>query len=747
MGLEIPGYKVLRTLGRGGMATVYLAQQEIFERQVALKVMSKALAADESFGKRFFREAKIVSQLVHPNIVTVHDVGVANGHYYLSMEYIDGSDLKHIRHQLSLRQKIQAVADIAKALDYAGSKGFIHRDIKPENIMFHKTDGRAVLTDFGIAKAAEADTAMTQAGTAIGTPHYMSPEQAKGKAVDPRSDIYSLGVVFFLLLAGRVPFDAESAVAIGIKHITEPVPLLPEGLDALQPIIDTLLAKKPENRYQHAAEFVDDVALINIELLEQSISYAQELQQPDSADSDTPTEKHRAISAVDLAVAYDDQDTIINERTSLMSWFVGFLIAFSLVGWLLYYQKPEWITPWLEKGKTLVEEGYNNIQEPKVPREPIPQRDTKRSIEQAEVEVTPVKKPASSTRTKPRIVADAKPSIERVDNKQHISPATAVTPSSAPKPRPSPAMSIAAYEKQLSELQNRYTTDSVYLAELVELQRRFIRDYPAHAAAEKSLATLRASELAQVNALIDQGKMLPAKKRLGQLRALFPDIADATFSRLERKIALNLQIEHLLGEAQQYLQQRQYTSPAGSNAAERYRQVLRLDSTNTDAISGFNKALANTVTRGYKELERKRYQQALVKAERVLALNAGHKKALGLKRRAQAAIDYQVQIQSWFTLASRRLRSHHYFTPDNDSAYDYYDQILRREPGNTEAMTSQKRVVDAFARNIWSLVGDEDFVEVREQIAVAKRKLPGNQRLQSLSAAVEEVLADKVISP
>lgn len=153
MTINLPGYKILRTLGKGGMATVYLAEQEIFEREVALKVMSKSLAEDPSFGQRFMREAKIVSQLVHPNIVTVHDVGVHEGYYYLSMQVIDGLDLKQSRRSLSLRQKVTAIRDIAKALDYAGSKGYVHRDIKPENILFHTSDGRAVLTDFGIARA------------------------------------------------------------------------------------------------------------------------------------------------------------------------------------------------------------------------------------------------------------------------------------------------------------------------------------------------------------------------------------------------------------------------------------------------------------------------------------------------------------------------------------------------------------------------------------------------------------------
>ena len=256
MSLSIPGYKIIRTLGKGGMATVYLAVQEIFEREVALKVMARGLSDDPAFGQRFFREARIVSKLVHPNIVTVYDVGVHQGLYYLSMEYIDGQDLKMARNRLDNNQKIQVVQDIARALEFAGQKGYVHRDIKPENIMLFAADNRAVLMDFGIARAGDTDISVTQAGTAIGTPHYMSPEQAKGQSVDVRSDLYSLGIVFYLLLTGRVPYDGDSAVAIGIKHITQPLPILPAELAAVQPILNSLLAKKPQDRYHSPSQLV-----------------------------------------------------------------------------------------------------------------------------------------------------------------------------------------------------------------------------------------------------------------------------------------------------------------------------------------------------------------------------------------------------------------------------------------------------------------------------------------------------------
>ena len=266
---KIPGYRILRPLGQGGMASVYLAIEEKFEREVALKIMSSTLATDMDFVERFLREARIVANLVHPNIVTVHDVGVYEGISYLGMEYIPGTDLKSQRLELNLLQSLSVIKDVASALNFAASKGVVHRDVKPENIMLHGRDGHAVLMDFGIARAADSSSnTVTRTGMVIGTPQYMSPEQAKGLKVDSRGDLYSLGVVFFQLLTGKVPYTADSAVAIGIKHITEPVPLLPESVSLFQPIINCLLAKHPEQRFENAEQLIKAIESIDLKTIE-----------------------------------------------------------------------------------------------------------------------------------------------------------------------------------------------------------------------------------------------------------------------------------------------------------------------------------------------------------------------------------------------------------------------------------------------------------------------------------------------
>src|SRR5690606_23441356 len=197
--------------------------------------------------------------------------------YFLSMEYVQGQELAFKHPQLSLSQCLNVIKDVAKALDYAGKKGYVHRDVKPENIMLHDEDSRAVLMDFGIARATDLSSGMTQTGMAIGTPHYMSPEQAKGQPVDPRADIYSLGVVLFLLLTGRLPYHADSAVVVGIMHVSEAIPQLPGHLAVFQPILERVLAKRPEDRYQTAAELIADLNQLTAEQIQQAEETRQQL--------------------------------------------------------------------------------------------------------------------------------------------------------------------------------------------------------------------------------------------------------------------------------------------------------------------------------------------------------------------------------------------------------------------------------------------------------------------------------------
>ena len=253
--VHVSGYTIIRKLGEGGMASVYLAMQQSLDREVALKVMSPVLAANATFCEQFMKEGRIAAKLTHPHLMTVHDIGEENGVYYLASEYLPAGTLRERMDRITTAEVLEVARDIASGLAFAHEQGFVHRDVKPGNIMF-RANGTAVLADFGIAKAMKTVSAATMAGNAIGTPDYMSPEQAQASMIDGRSDLYSLGAVMYECLAGHKPYQANDAYAVALMHVTEPVPKLPENVAWLQPLIDGLMAKNPEERFATGDAFI-----------------------------------------------------------------------------------------------------------------------------------------------------------------------------------------------------------------------------------------------------------------------------------------------------------------------------------------------------------------------------------------------------------------------------------------------------------------------------------------------------------
>ncbi len=238
------------------MASVYLAVQESLDREVALKVMAPHLAANKEFTDRFLKEGRITAKLSHPNLVTVYDIGQAGSVYYLAAEFIPGGTLRdRMARGLTVSDVLDVMRDVAQGLHYAHEMGFVHRDVKPGNVLF-RANGSAVLADFGIAKSVDQKTMSTQVGSAIGTPHYMSPEQARAEKVDGRSDLYSLGAMFYELLTGAPPYDADDPFTIALMHVTHPVPELPAHLRWLQPLLSGLMAKRADERFASGEEFL-----------------------------------------------------------------------------------------------------------------------------------------------------------------------------------------------------------------------------------------------------------------------------------------------------------------------------------------------------------------------------------------------------------------------------------------------------------------------------------------------------------
>jgi serine/threonine-protein kinase len=267
---RIPGYKIIKKVGSGAMATVFMAKQLSLDRLVAIKVLPKRLSANANFIERFYKEGRAAAQLNHPNIVSAYDVGKSGEHHYFVMEYVDGRtayDRIIKERRIEEAEAISIVAQVAEALQHAHDRGFIHRDIKPKNIMISR-EGKAKLADLGLARAlSDKEAAEAEAGRAYGTPYYISPEQIRGEVkIGPAADIYGLGATLYHMVTGRVPFEGKNPSAVMHKHLKSqlipPDHVNPKISAGCAQVIEMMMAKKPSDRYRRAADVLHDLRLI-----------------------------------------------------------------------------------------------------------------------------------------------------------------------------------------------------------------------------------------------------------------------------------------------------------------------------------------------------------------------------------------------------------------------------------------------------------------------------------------------------
>jgi serine/threonine-protein kinase PpkA len=256
-----PGYRTLHLVGQGGQAQVYLAERVRDGKQLALKVLDRSLRQDAVFLERFVREHKLLASLENENIARIFDQGFSGDHPYIAMEFLPGGTLaSRSREGIAARDALRIMSQVARALDAIHARGIVHRDLKPANILF-RSNGQPVIVDFGLARDLAINSTLTIAGQVLATPRYMSPEQCMGRTADHRSDLYAMGAIFYEMLTGTKLFGSVTPADLIRMHVSDPVPQLEGPLAGCQPILDRLLAKRPEDRFQSARELFAAVSV------------------------------------------------------------------------------------------------------------------------------------------------------------------------------------------------------------------------------------------------------------------------------------------------------------------------------------------------------------------------------------------------------------------------------------------------------------------------------------------------------
>ncbi len=636
--IEIPNYEIGKLAGRGGVAEVYLARHKLLDRTVAIKVIFPTQADDQA-DKRFLKEAKVVAGLRHPNIVSIYDVGVYENKYYIIMEYLEGGDLKqNVQRTLAIPQTLKIIRQITSALGHAHDKGFVHRDIKSQNIMF-RADGTAVLTDFGIVKDLTADSGYTLDGTSIGTPHYMSPEQAQGTEVDWRTDIYSLGVTFYEMLTGSVPYNADSAIAVALKHIKDPVPQLPEQFASFQPLIDKLMAKNPDDRFQSAQDLLRAISELDGEGLP----------------NETVVMKHKSLQKVNLS-----------------NILFGVLVG-CLIGGLMFLSQP-YFSRFIDRQnitETQTAKGphvKSATQNPKRPFLDAIKKNWTTSVDSKELTDLIVKKDYSEALTyisqiRKEMPATSNEMIQKADrfieSKQNMNAGDIYNTVLSVDPQNTSALmgllyvaiekqqamatnqspSIAEYDALLALLNKAINnTDSQYFKQLKIESVESVYEFARH--------QLEQQRFQQAGIWVKTGlKNAPDHLRLKKLGYL-----------IQAQISIN---------------ENRLTLPDQDNALAYYRKVLQIDPDDQAARQGISRISDKYKTMALDAQKKNKYNEAV---------------QLIAKARSIVQNDPGLQITEWLILGDMYASMGQFNTPENKNARHFYQKILAQSPQNKQGI-------------------------------------------------------------
>ena len=780
--IHIPGYEYVRELGVGGMATVYLAIQTSLDRSVAIKVMKRA-GADENFEKRFLLEGRTMAKLPHRNIVGVFDIVQNETINYIAMEYLGGGTLSDsMRQGLSLSEAIAIVVQIGGALQFAHEAGVVHRDLKPANIMFRDPQS-PVLTDFGIARAKDAtSTRLTQTGMMIGTPTYMSPEQAMGGDVDGRSDQYSLGILFYEMLTGAPPFGGETPLNVVLAHINQPPPPLPPAFMHFQPVMDRMLAKDKENRYPDLNVFVRELkamltssdTLLGKLQLDPSQSSSEQLRALGFSDSQIHTGSRRAAATrtsgqrqvprhtgsgvrptgpgVRLDPEYEPPS---RPRWLLPAGIAAAVLALALGLWAAFGSRDE-VDPAMRRlvNSSLIEVDRLIAEGKLVSPSGNNANEKLQDLLQIASEL-----PEVQERQK-RIVAELKKQAEQQLAAKNFA---------AAEIRVSEALAVAPDDAEMKVLQKRIADGKVgavresQVATLVQqsdsarkagriygedrdnalaLVRQALELDANNLSAKAQLGAITTQALASANAALKGGKLDEVRSLLDASAAYFANepawkLVDSALEQARKVAQQQSRIDDLLAQVRVHVAAGRYAEPAGDNALESLARVAEFDPANIAAAAlkrEIGVALAKAATAaergGNVLLALERYDQAL----QAQPANADYTNA----RRAlqQRLGEREMQLAAALGSASSAINARRYLAPAGDNAREYFDAALKVDPANVDARRGLDELPDLVRNAAAELRKETRYDEALALLGEGVKQYPGDAQLAALARSL-----------
>ena len=774
---DIPGYEMISELGEGGMATVFLAIQHSLDRKVAIKVMRRELRASNGpmpeFERRFLLEGRTMAKLPHRNIVAVYDIVTREDIAYISMEYLEGGTLsERMREGLSLGEAIGVVVQLANGLEFAHRNGVIHRDLKPSNVMF-RDDTTPVLTDFGIAKQSDVMASrITQTGLVLGTPTYMSPEQASGRDTDGRSDQYALGILFYELLTGKPPFTGDNPMNVLMGHALQAPPPLPQDLAPLQPVFDRMLAKSPGDRYANLQEFTRALRgiVVGNDALSRKLgditaaSTSERLRALGFSGEMTGGESNFGLDMLRMPrtdPALRGQPTSGVQRAlrrrprtfAAIAAGIGVLLLASVL-WLalrpreLSQDEQYLVRTLLREADRFVASGalldppgenaFEDVQK-------VLQKDpaNARALELLDVIGTKVRTQAETALA----AGDLAAASERANQALLVVPDDAAVQ----------ALVKRIGDEQLSRARAHRVSELVRKSEEAERRRQrtgpdgayaLLRTAlsldPANAIVQQRLKTLTDAEFKRVRDLLTTKKPDEAAKALAALTADFG--GDPAYAALAADIekaqgdAVRAgQLAEQLNKAKAALAAGRISEPAGDNAFESFEQARQIDAASAD-VATFRAALTTRLVADARSArERGDNETALDRAELALRVDPALQAAVAIRDATQTALGTQrAAFASRLSLARASIAAGRLLPPAKDNARDVLDGLLRDDPDNAEARKLRDGLPQGVAEALRSALARGDFEAANALADAAAPVYANDDAIAVLIAQVRE---------